>query len=169
MALEAAFNDLGTQLQSLHEGLVGLRTTVMEDKPLRGDAVLVDLFGDAADDLIGWLEEALVAVNEVRQTVAYPVDINHTRRALATCQERFNRIAHLFSSDLVCYERIAELTRFGRTRGGEWRSWADSVKAALDACQQPLYDVNQALFLCWQEIAERVGMTSLSVQATSIG
>ena len=44
----------------------------------------------------------------------------------------------------------------GRERQGEWLAWAHSVKAALDQCQQPLYDVDDALFLCWQEIAERV-------------
>ena len=34
MALEAAFRELYRGLQALHEALVGLRTTVIEDKPL---------------------------------------------------------------------------------------------------------------------------------------
>ena len=38
MTLEAAFEDLVTHLQQLHEGLLGLRTTVVEDKPLKGDS-----------------------------------------------------------------------------------------------------------------------------------
>ena len=39
----------------------------------------------------------------------------------------------------------------------------------LESCQQDLYVTNEALFRCWLEIAERVGMTSVSVQATNIG
>lgn len=169
MTLEAAFGDLCTHLYKLHEGLIGLRTTVVEDKPLKGDSVLVDVFGNAADDVLGWLDEALGAASEGQQAAGYPIDLECARRALATCQERFNRITHQFTSNLVLYERIAELTRFGRKRRGEWHAWADGVKEALDQCQQPLYEVNQTLFRCWQEMTERVGMTSVSVQATTVG
>jgi len=160
---------LCTNLHELHEGLIGLRTTVVEDKPRGGDIVLVDIFGDAADDLLGWLEEALAKASEGQQAATHPIDLDRARRALTTCQERFNRISQRFSSDLVCYERIAELTRFGRKHGREWHAWATSVKQALDWCQQPLYALSQTLFRCWQEISERVGMTSVSVQATNIG
>ena len=169
MALETAFKALSNHLRALHEALIGLRTTVVEDKPLRGDVVLVDVFGDAADDLLGWLEEACAAAGEGQQAARHPIDLDRVGRSLTTCQERFNRITHRFSSDLVRYERIAELTRFGRTHGGEWRGWANSVKTGLDWCAQPLYDVGQSLFECWQEIAERVGTTSVSVQTTNIG
>jgi hypothetical protein len=169
MALEATFADLTVRLQALRESLSGLRMTAVEDKPLRGDVVLVDVFGDAADDLLGWLEEAADAAEAGRQSVGGPVDLDHVRRALTTCQERFNRLVDRFTSDLVRYERIAELARLGHERGGEWRAWATSVKAALEDCRQPIFDVNQALFRCWQDLTERVGMTSVSVRATSIG
>jgi hypothetical protein len=66
------------------------------------------------------------------------------------------------------YERIADLARVGRTRGGEWRAWATSVKQALDGCRQPLFDVQQAQFECWQEVAERSARQSISIQATGI-
>ena len=60
MSLETAFRDLSVHLQQLRDALLGLRL-VTEDKPLEGDVVLVDIFGDAAADLLGWLEEALTA------------------------------------------------------------------------------------------------------------
>ena len=169
MALEAAFRTLNTDLYSLRESLIALRTTSREDKPLQDDAVLVDVFADAADDLLGWLEGALQAAAEAQQSVAHPVDLNRAWRALATCQERFQYISQRFASDLVCYERIAELIRFGRRRGGEWQAWAASVRAALNDCQQPLFDIGQAFFGCWQEMGERLGMNSIAIQTTSIG
>jgi hypothetical protein len=73
------------------------------------------------------------------------------------------------SSDLLSYERLAELATFGSERGGEWRGWADSVKEALARSWRPAFEVNQALFLCWQEIAERAGVNAVSVHATNIG
>ena len=167
MALEAAFQDLCARLAALREALSGLRTTVVEDKPLRGDVVLVDVFGDAAEDLLGWLEEALAAASAGQRAVDHSVDLDRARRSLITCQERFSRIAHRFSTDLAPYERVADLTRLGRERGGEWRAWANSVKEAFGWCHQPLFDVNQALFRCWQEIAERATMSSVSIRATN--
>jgi hypothetical protein len=168
MPLETAFRDLNVHLQQLRDALLGLRL-VTEDKPLEGDAVLVDIFGDAAADLLGWLEDGLIAANAGLQGLDQRIDVERSRRELTNCQERFNRIAHRFSSDLLSYERIAELKRLGRQRQGEWLAWAKSVKQALDACKQPLYDVSQTLFSCWQEMTARPGLISLSVQATNVG
>jgi hypothetical protein len=169
MTLEATFQELGRHLHTLREGLIGLRTTVVEDKPLGGDTVLVDVFGNAAEDLLGWLEETLAAASEGHQAVAQLIDLNCARRALTNCQERFNRITHEFSSDLVSYERITELMRLGHERRGEWHAWAKSVKNALDGCQELLFGVNQALFRCWQDLMEQVSMMLVTVQTTSIG
>ncbi len=169
MALEATFQDLAVQFEKLRDVLCGLRLTVVEDKPSEDDAMLVEDFGDTVMDLLEGVDGASAAANEGRTAVGHPLDIERARRALTACHERFNRIMHHFSSDLMCYERVSELERLGRERGGEWPVWTFSVKEALDRCQPPLYDVNQALFRCWQEIAERVGMTSVSVQTTNIG
>jgi hypothetical protein len=169
MALEAAFADLCAHCRTLHEALIALRTTTIEDKPAQGDVVLVDTFGNAAEDLLGWLEEMLSSASEGRQAVGHPLDMNLVRRALTTCQGRFNRMTHRFSTDLASYERVEELVSFGREHSGEWRTWTNDVKEALDRCQQPFFDLNQALFRCWQEITECVGLTSVSIQTTNIG
>ena len=169
MALEAAFGELNAQLYTLREALVDLHTTAVEDKPLQDDAVLVDLFGDAATDLLGWLEGALSAVATAQQAATYPADIGQARQALAQCHERFQHVHQRFATDLISYECIAELTRFGRRRGGEWQAWATGVKAALDECRPRLWAIAQALFACWQELAERAGMNSVAVHAINIG
>lgn len=169
MALEATFHNLHVALGTLHEALTALRTTVREDKPLEGDVVLVDVFGDAADDFLGLVDEALASAADADIAVAAPTDLHRLRFVLTTCQTCFKHITQPFATDLVHYERIAELMRFGRVRGGEWHAWAMSVKAALDWCRQPLFDVDEALFNCWQELTERSCLTMTSAQATSVG
>lgn len=169
MPLEIAFRELSLQLRKLRETFLGVRLTVIEDKPLRDEVALVDTFGNIVEDIMGWIEEAVAAAADSEQAVGSPLDTYRVRRALTTSQERFNRLALQFSSDLISYERISELKRFGRQRGGEWLRWTKMVTQALDQCREPLQQVNQALFMCWQELTDRLGMTSVSVQNTSIG
>lgn len=171
MSLRSEFQSLYAQLRRLHDALLSLRVTVVEDRPLEGGpAMLLDAFGDAAEDMLGWLEESLRSAAPLAESASdRAFDVNRARQSLVFCQDQFNRVAARFAFDLVSYERVAELMRLGRERRGEWRVWAGSVKESLDGCQQHLYDTTHALFRCWQEIAERVGMTSVSVQATNIG
>ena len=115
------------------------------------------------------MEESLAAASQGQQAAHPPPDLDRARLALVTCQRQFNHLAHRCSSDLMHYERMAELASVGQERGGKWRAWANRVKATLDSCQQPMFDVNEALFQCWQEVVERIGLTAVSVQATSIG
>lgn len=168
MALETSFKDLCVELAALCEAFGGFRVAV-QDKPLKGDSVLVDLFGDAADDLLGWATEAANIALEGQQAAAYPADIERARWSLVGSQKSLNMIADKLWSDLLTYERISEIVRFGRERRGEWLVWSGSIKSALDACREPLHNVNQSLFLCWQEITEHMGTTSVSVKTTSVG
>lgn len=171
MSLRNEFRGLYAHLRKLHDALTGLRVTVVEDRPLSGDpVVLLDAFGDAAEDMIGWVEEGLAAARPAAESSGgHAFDVGGALQALISCQDLFNKVSGRLAFDLISYERVGELMRLGRERRGEWRAWAGSVKEGLDGCQQQLYDTNQALFRCWQEIAERVGMTSVSVQATNIG
>lgn len=168
MALGKTFRELVGQLGKLGEAFHELRIT-FGDKPTQGDVALVDRLGDSIEDAAGWLEEALAAGVNAEKAVEHPLNIELARKELTTCQERFNRTAQQYSVELVSYDRIAELARFGRQRGGEWKRWAETVKEVLERCREPLYDANQALFHCWQELVERLGMSSVSVQTTNIG
>ena len=169
MALEAAFRELQIHLRILAEMLTELHTTIVEDKPVQDDVVLVDIFGDTVEDLLGWTEEALNDAIRGEQAVIPTLQLDEARRALTACHERFYQIQHHYASDLTCYERIAELHRFGRERKGAWQRWTSDVKAALDRCQTPLYNLDHTLLHCWHEITERAGLLSVSVQTTSIG
>ena len=67
------------------------------------------------------------------------------------------------------YEKLKDLATLGSERRGEWLPWSNSVKEGIEQCREPLDGVSNALAACWQEIAERVGMTSVTVQSTNIG
>jgi hypothetical protein len=169
MALERVFQELSDRLRRLRDNLLGLQLTIREDLPPQGSVALVDQFGDAVDDCLGWLEESLLAAEEAHRAVEPPLDLDQVRRALANCQERFHRVEQRFVSDLVSYEKLKDLTSFGRSRRGEWPGWVKSVRHGIEECRQPMDEASKALLACWQEIAERVGMTSVSVRATNIG
>ncbi len=169
MSLEKTFQELQAELRKLRDTLLGLRLTVVEDKPRSDEVVLVERTGNTVEDLLGWAEEALLAAGEAEQATAYPLDEHRLRKALATCQERYGRLVQQYLSDLAPYEQMAELLRFGRRRSGEWQAWTRSVKQALEDCRQPLHDVSQALFHCWQDLSERLAMSSVSIQNTTIG
>jgi hypothetical protein len=130
---------------------------------------LVDHLEDTILDMMGLLDEATKAVRSAQKAVRSVTDLNGARRALAVCQERFHRIERQFADELVSYEKLKDLASLGTERRGEWLPWANSVKQGIEECRQPLDGVSEALAACWQEIAERVGMTSVSVQATNIG
>jgi hypothetical protein len=166
MTMLAASRELTVSLRALREELVGLRTIIREDAP--GRHALEDRWGDAIDDLLGWLEESLLAALEVERAGQPPADPAEAWQALAAFQESFSRLQQGFS-EFISYEWLGPLLRFGRQRGGAWQAWTGSVKQGLDRVRQPMHDLNQALFRCWQEISEGAGKPCVSVRSTNIG
>jgi hypothetical protein len=61
------------------------------------------------------------------------------------------------------------LARLGSERRRGWLPWANSVKQGIEDCRQPQEAVSLALAACWQELAERLGTISISMQATNVG
>ena len=164
MALEGSFHELSLQLHNLQESLLALRTTTLEDKPANDDVVLVELFGDATDDLLGWMEGALLASDEAQQAVRYPTDFNRLWRSLSLCHQRVNHLQQRYTFELIAYDRLAELNDLAERRGGEWQAWATSVKAALEDCRHPLCAIGDSIFLCWQEMGERIGLNTVHLK-----
>jgi hypothetical protein len=166
MALEETFRELSVKLNELGGALKDLEVFI-GDKPHQHK--FAEDLAEEVTDLWSRIDQALEAAQAAQTGVQYPPDLGYARQGLALCQEQVNIVARKFSTELRSDKQLTELTRLGRRLGGEWPGWAKSVKQALDQCQAPLYDVNEALAHCWQEIAERVGMNSVSVQATNIG
>lgn len=169
MALEKTFRQLSVNLYRLRDRFKELRLAVVVDRPKTRDAVVVDNFEYAVEDILGWIEEALQSAGEAEKAVAHPPDLGRARQALTICQERYQRVEQCFSTNLVSYDRVRDLTAFGHERRGEWPSWVTSVKQGIEHCRQPMDEVSKTIVDGWQEIAERVGMTQISVRTTNIG
>jgi hypothetical protein len=168
VALQRSFRDLCVQLRELHENLEALSTTVEEDRPRRKDVVVAASLGDAVLAVQGFLEEARAAADDACDAVAR-LDMDRARKALTMCQEGFHRFAAEFSHDLASHERMEDLRSVAQERGRDWASWVEVVKQGLERCQALVEGGRDALFLCWQDLAERLGTVSVSVRNTSIG
>jgi hypothetical protein len=167
--LAATFQELCVKLLSLQDAMRDLAVSAAEDRPLRGGVLLADRLSDAAEDLQGWLKGALEAAEGAHQAVIHPTDLETVRQCLVSCQELFNVFTQRFASDLAHYEQMAELMRLGQERKGEWQAWAKIVRSNVERCQQPVHEITQALFRCWQEVAEQASKNNISIRTTSIG
>ncbi|MGI8567741.1 MAG: hypothetical protein ACR2KT_00940 [Methylocella sp.] len=164
MTIEQTFRDMLCRLRELQETLDALGTTVDEDKPRKDDVVVASILSDAVLAGRGFLEEALQAAEEAHRAL-----LDGTRRALIRCQKQFHRFAAHFASELGSCDRIDDLRNVGRERGQEWLNWVTVVKQVLERCRELLEEARNALFLCWQELTERMSVTSVSVCTTNIG
>jgi len=169
VAIEAVFQHLVARFNAADEAFQSLRLTVIEDRPPRGEILLVERLGNLVEDLRGWLAEGQAAAANARQAVDHPLDGYRARQALGLANERFIRLEGQFFNEAVSHRTIESLERFGRQRGGEWFGWSGSVVMALQACREPLRALDEAILRAWQELSERLGSGSLLVQNTSIG
>lgn len=137
MAVDSPFASLEQEIGRLCDAFDALRMTVVEDRPLEEGTLLVDSLGDLVEDLLATARESLA----------------HARQGdLSACQEAWHHIQRRFAAELTSYERVAEIVRLGRARGGEWKAWAGSVRAGAEACRPPLDGAGEALFACWREL-----------------
>jgi len=169
MSLERTFVELHDRQMRLIESLEALHIAVAEDKPHKPDIALVDQRCAVVDDLLGRAQEAGAAGKEGVAACQRPIDLDLARTALVKSQEAFNSLSHVFTAGLVSYEAMEELAGIWKERGRDWQGWVAGLKAALQECQQPLYEVNEALFNCWREMSEQAGVHSVHVKNTAIG
>jgi hypothetical protein len=169
VAIETVFAELQHRLRALQEALEALGTTVDEDCPTRDDVIVASRLSDDLLAARGLLEEVLGAAGEAIETVAYPLDGDRARRALTVCQQQYQRFAHAFSFELAGFDRLDDLTSVAKKRGRGWSDWVNVVRLALEQCKMLSEEVANGLFLCWQELAERIASTSVSIRNTAIG
>ena len=111
MALEATFRELSVSLHQLHDALSELQVT-LGDTPADDESALADGVEAKVLDLTGKLHEARKAALLARQAVGDPINLDHARRALTTCQHSFHQLEQQFAADVVSYETLKELARY---------------------------------------------------------
>jgi hypothetical protein len=165
MALETTFRTLTIQIRKLCDTLNAVLLTV-GDKPTDRGAALADGLENTLLDMLGLAEHARQAARTADKAVSARMDNDRARRALAKCQENFHQVEQQFLNQLVSYEKLKDLASLGRERGGEWKSWAGSMKDAIEQARHPIEESSKALAACWQELVEHSGTTSISVSNT---
>jgi hypothetical protein len=168
VALEAAFDKLCSDLRKLREMLHDVDVNV-GDRPETEGVLLVDDMSDAVTELVGLSEECLSTAEEARQAAGPSLDPNQMRRCLAESQKQFHKLSRNLWSNLLSYDRVRALVQFGSKHRPEWRGWVDSVRQGLDRSQPAVEAVEEAYFQCWQEIAERVTASPVSLNTTNVG
>jgi hypothetical protein len=163
MALEKTFRQLTVSLHKLDDGLNDLHVTA-GDTP-NDVSVLAERLEATVADMQGTLYGARRAALQARKAVSAPMDLDRARRALTRCQERFHRIEQMFASELASYEKLTDLARLGNERR-PWQPWVSTVKLGIEQCREPMDQASRAIAACWGELAERLGMLNISVQAT---
>lgn len=170
MTLKSSFQVLANKIERLGATFEELlQWAVTEGKPEQEDHVLVTRYDDATNDLIGLIQEARAAASQGQKAVTGQANLSDARQALITCQERINQVAQRFYTDMISFEALKTLDKLANEQRKQWPQWVSGVKDALDQCLQPIAEVNQSLFDCWQELSDRDGLISIFVQATGTG
>ncbi|MEY3275229.1 MAG: hypothetical protein RL153_494 [Verrucomicrobiota bacterium] len=169
MSLENAFQTLRRAMARLLETVSALHVAVAEDKPTRGDVILVEQLDGLATDVSGAFEEADAHVVRALRASQQNSPLQPIRAELRDAHAAILRGAGVVTSRLSAHDPMAQLLQMGRERGREWREWSQEVKTLVDRCAALLPDVTAALMECWNELADRMARFSMSVQSSSIG
>lgn len=168
MAIEVAFQNLNQTLWRLHEVTRDLTIALREDQP-NERAPAAQRWADNAENLHGLVYECKETAASAGKMLGASTDLYNLRRDLTACQRSYNGLVGLWLKELVRFERVEELAALGQRPKREWQEWTRSVRIALECCYQPVEETATALLGCWQELAERVGGVSVSVNSVGIG
>jgi hypothetical protein len=166
MSLGKDLEILSARERMLGAHLAELRVTLAEDRPLARELALVDRRTDAVDDMVGLCEQAIGAAEDARRAAERPVDLPRLGRALVAVEECHLGLVERLWRDAAAFDRVSELRRAARDRGGEWLLWAATVEAALRACMPALHQTGEALLACWRGVVEWSELAAANEQRT---
>jgi|SRR5215469_1130988 len=176
MAMDRVFQDVCERLQALGTSLDEMGDAALHSRPAESrlkvsaskDHYLAGLLWEKVVEMQGRQKEAIEAAAEARRAVTPPVNLDRAWRMLKTSQEAVNLILRESLPDMTSYEMQNNL-RTLRAEHPDWAGWVDTQLSHLEQLQPLLNEVSDGFLACWQEIAERVGMKNISVQANSVG
>jgi hypothetical protein len=144
MALEGTFRQLFAQLKKLNEMLDPLHC-LLPDDPLNMEVALVQHLLESVETASGWLDDCLEQSQSALHRLGNWADLNRSRKALSQCQASFDEVERTFSTELLSYDKIREITSLGARRKGVWLIWSNNVKRDLDVCLHELDLTRKAL------------------------
>lgn len=162
MSLESSVLALYDALECLCRALEQVRSAC-DDHPEPGDVVFVDLYGDAADDLTGRIQEALRSMEGARRA-GEAGDVTGSARPLSQASRALQEVREQLYFDLV-HPRLGELALMGRERGGEWAAWSGAVRDAVERCLVCLAQAERERDAAWSELGERAAGGQVLIRA----
>ncbi len=182
MTMQAAFDNLSLRLRELDEALAHLEWAILNGQPDREDQSPVIGLYDKVVALRGHATEAAAAVAQApgRGSLA------PARLALVDCQRRYGLALAAYYNDLATPDLFETLRAFiavtavpakmgdetvapAAFETRDWSPWAWGVRDALDGCAAPIHELNNALWQCWQELADRADPPEVIVNAALPG
>jgi hypothetical protein len=169
--MQAAFNNLSLQLRELDGTLAHLEWAILYGQTDQQDNSPVNGLYDKVVTLRGYAATAGAAIaNTSGRGSLVPA-----RLALVDCQRHYGLVLAAYYNDLATpdlYETLRSLMTEITTQNAtetddetvtkvafgarDWSQWAWGVRDALDSCAEPIHELNNALWQCWQELADRV-------------
>jgi len=174
MALEKTFEDLYERLLALEKVLEDFANAVLHGKPADEDHHLADRLWDAVAEMQGRSKDAKDAAADARKAVELPINLELAWRKLKACQQSLNQLSRQFPTEVASDKHVEELIRVAdlmtlRSEHPEWAGWVNVQLVHLGETREKILDATDGALLCWEEIAERAGMTNVSMHATNIG
>lgn len=182
MSMDRAVQELNTGLERLHSQVSNhllwvilhgrpdpdgqVRSAPEPDSQPTGlaDHYLVGRLEDRVTEALDRIEQACLLSND---SLASDLGLAAASAELVRLQESLNNLLMFGLAEMFDHEHIAELREFGSEHGDAWEDWTENVIIEMDRCQAALLDTCQALLPCWQELAERMALSSLYIQTSS--
>jgi hypothetical protein len=182
MSLEVAFELLRNRLVSLSGEVEELRINATdffpsvpsdgqpngEDQSHRAPSP-VESLGENALALSGDLREASTALEKGLTAIRAPRNLQQAQASLIDVNCYLNDAAGRCRNDINASMTLQVLSQVAKELGGGWPEWLTLVHTIIRTISDKFLETWQALCQCWEELADKLSSSSVSVQTTNIG
>ena len=98
-----------------------------------------------------------------------PRDLQHAQAALIDVSRYLNDAVDRFRKDIMQPTTLQLLSEMASELSGEWPEWLQQIKSITYTTRDKFLEVWRALCQCWEELADKLSSSAVSVQTTNIG
>jgi hypothetical protein len=182
MSLELAFELLSKRLESLCDEVEELRFNAADFFPPTHPSAKnnsdhhkqrapspVESLGENAEAVKGDLHEALAAFGKALTAVRPPRDLYRAQAALIDVSRYLNDAVDRFRKDIMQPMTLQLLSQMANELRGEWPDWLQQIKSITYTTRDKFLEVWRTLCQCWEELADKLSSSAVSVRTTNIG